>query len=176
MADTGRRGRRKRRQTKDRVLQARIPEHLDEELRGRAEQLGLSVSTIVRNTLMHTFDLVEGVVADTAQVVRVAQGREQPAPPEPPPDGAGGGVDTVVGWQQLILNKNGLCEKCNAVLPMGTDAAIGVPVQARPVLLCLDCLAALSSAAREPVEEPAPQATKARKPSRAARRSGKPEY
>ena len=64
----------KRRATKDRVLQARIPEQLDDELRDRAEQLGLSVSTIVRNALSHTFDLVEGVVSDSAQIGRVLQG------------------------------------------------------------------------------------------------------
>ena len=61
MTDTRRRSRGKRRLTKDRVLQARIPEHLDEELRDRAEQLGLSVSTVVRNVLLNTFELVEVV-------------------------------------------------------------------------------------------------------------------
>ena len=65
-----RRKRRSRNQTKDRVLQARIPEQLDEELRDRAEQLGMSVSTIVRNVLLHTFDLVEGVVTDSSQIAR----------------------------------------------------------------------------------------------------------
>jgi hypothetical protein len=57
MAESSKPTRRKRQQTKDRVLQARIPEQLDEELRDRAEQLGLSVSTIVRNVLLNTFDL-----------------------------------------------------------------------------------------------------------------------
>ena len=65
---------RKRSQAKDRVLQARIPEQLDEELRGRAEQLGLSVSTIVRNVLLHTFDLVEGVVTSRASDLPVLPG------------------------------------------------------------------------------------------------------
>jgi hypothetical protein len=129
MSATGRGGGRKRRKTKDRVLQARIPEHLDEEIRTRAEQLGLSVSTVVRNVLFHTFDLVEGVVTDSAQIVRSIKGRET----------------GVIGWQDAVLNKNGVCDECNAILPMGARAAIGVPVQTRPVLLCLDCLAALSS-------------------------------
>ena len=51
-----------RRQTKDKVLQARIPENLDEQLRDSAHDLGLSVSTIVRNVLLNTFNLVEEVV------------------------------------------------------------------------------------------------------------------
>ena len=39
MTGNRRRSRSKRRPTKDRVLQARIPEQLDEEIRDRAEQL-----------------------------------------------------------------------------------------------------------------------------------------
>mgnify|MGYP001821417006 CR=1 FL=1 len=70
MPEKDKRSRGSRRKTKDRVLQARIPEELDEELRDRAEQLGLSVSSIVRNVLSHTFDLVEGVVTDSAQIAR----------------------------------------------------------------------------------------------------------
>lgn len=132
MSETGKGRGRKRRQTKDRVLQARIPEHLDEEIRSRAEQLGLSVSTVVRNVLFHTFNLVEGVVTDSAQIARVLKARETPA---------------VIGWQEAVLNKNGICEKCNAILPTGTRAAVGMPVQAPPALLCLDCLAALSAIA-----------------------------
>lgn len=72
-----------RRLRKDRVLQARIPSHLDEELRERAEQLGLSVSTVVRNVLLHTFDLVEGVVADSAEIARVIQKRQTRPLPAP---------------------------------------------------------------------------------------------
>ncbi len=137
MSETSKGGRRKRRQTKDRVLQARIPEHLDEEIRTRAEQLGLSVSTVVRNVLFHTFNLVEGVVTDSTQIARLIKERE--TPPE------SSGEAAVIGWQEAVLNKNGICEKCNVILPMGARAAVGMPIQARPVMLCLDCLAALSS-------------------------------
>jgi hypothetical protein len=162
---TGRRGRKSRR-TKDRVLQARIPEQLDDELRDRAEQLGLSVSTIVRNVLLHTFDLVEGVVTDSSQIARALTGREAasptseaalPAPPAVEPATA----TSVIGWQEAILNKNGVCEECNAILPMGERAAIGVPSGPRAVLLCRGCLGALISPAEESaVTPPAPQRKK----------------
>lgn len=154
MSDKNKMGRRSRRQTKDRVLQARIPEELDEELRDRAEQLGLSVSTIVRNVLFHTFDLVEGVVTDSAQLARAIKGRDLSTAPEDDP----AGQSTVIGWQEAVLNKNGVCEQCNAILPMGARAAVGVPTQPRPALLCLDCLGALSSLA---VNQEAPDADKA---------------
>jgi hypothetical protein len=141
MAEKKQRGKSKRRPTKDRVLQARIPEQLDEELRDRAEQLGLSVSTIVRNVLLHTFELVEGVVTDSARVGRSLQGRETPAPDADEADEA----TAIVGWQEATLNLNGICETCNSILAKGERAAVALPVQTRPTLLCLPCLQALSS-------------------------------
>lgn len=144
---------RKRQQTKDRVLQARIPEQLDEELRDRAEHLGLSVSTIVRNVLMHTFDLVEGVVIDSSQIARALTGRDAVASD---PDMEA----TVIGWQEVTLNRNGVCEECNAILPVGQRAAIGVPTGPRATLLCMECLAALPSSTDAP---PAPAAKKSTK-------------
>jgi hypothetical protein len=151
MADSRRRTKGARRRTKDKVLQARIPEDLDVELRDRAEQLGLSVSTVVRNVLLHTFDLVEGVVADSAQLARVVQGRDTAAVQSlPAPDAD---EDTaVIGWQQAILNRNGVCEQCNDILAKGDTAAVGVPVQARPVLLCLRCLGELTATDQTPAQ------------------------
>lgn len=142
-----RQGKGSRRRTKDRVLQARIPEQLDDELRSRAEQLGLSVSTIVRNVLLNTFDLVEGVVTDSSHLARVlarpgATDREQEQAPE------------VVGWQEAVLNRNGVCEQCNVILKSGQRAAIGVPAGPHTLLLCLDCLAALSAGDDSPDDHP----------------------
>jgi hypothetical protein len=132
-----------RKTKKDRILQARIPEQLDEELRDRAEDLGLSVSSVVRNVLLHTFNLVEGVVSDSAQIARVIQGR--PSAPAPNPDHSHD-ASSVVGWQETILNRNGVCDQCNAILARGESAAVGLPIQVRPVLLCTDCLTDLSPA------------------------------
>lgn len=163
MSENGKRGRRKRRPTKDRVLQARIPQHLDAELRDRAEQWGLSVSTVVRNVLLNTFDLVEGVVSDSAQLARVVQGRESlPVPPPTADPTHVGGAPSVIGWQELTLNQNGICEQCNGILARGEKAAVGLPLQARPVLLCLDCLGALSVRDDESGDSPG-QAASAKK-------------
>jgi hypothetical protein len=149
MPETTKRGRRKRRQTKDRVLQARIPEQLDDELRDRAEQLGLSVSTVVRNVLLHTFELVEGVVTDSAQLARTIGGRESLASPPPaleaPDPATPAGEAPVIGWQEAVLNRNGICDECNAILTIGERAGVGLPMQTRPVLLCMACLTALGA-------------------------------
>jgi len=155
MAESSKPTRRKRQQTKDRVLQARIPEQLDDELRDRAEQLGLSVSTIVRNVLLNTFDLVEGVVIDSSHIARALTGRDTASPA---PDTE----DTVIGWQELILNKNGVCEACNVILPVGERAAIAVPTGPRAALLCTECLAALPSSTRESTTPTAPKSPKKR--------------
>jgi hypothetical protein len=145
MTDKPVRRRRKRSQAKDRVLQARIPEQLDDELRGRAEQLGLSVSTIVRNVLLNTFELVEGVVTDSSQIARALSARHETLPTSQaalpaPPDGDADSAASVIGWQEVVLNKNGICEECNAILPLGESAAIGLPTGARAILLCMSCL------------------------------------
>lgn len=139
----------KPRLNKGKVLQARIPEQLDDELRDRAALLGLSVSTIVRNVLLNTFDLVEGVVTDGTELAQALRGRTTSSStvlqdPEEQND-----IRSVVAWQEAVLNRNGICEKCNAILPMGERAAIGVPVEIRPILLCLECLGRLSSTETE---------------------------
>jgi hypothetical protein len=153
--DRDRRIRRNRKQAKDRVLQARIPEQLDEELRNRAEQLGLSVSTIVRNVLLHTFDLVEGVVTDSSQIARALTGWDAgPSDPNAEPK--------VIGWQEAILNRNGVCEQCNVILPAGHRAAIGVPAGSRATLLCLECLSVLSSSTGASAGPPAQKKGKKR--------------
>ena len=158
MQDKAKQTRRKRQQPKDRVLQARIPEQLDDELRDRAEQLGLSVSTIVRNVLLHTFDLVEGVVIDGSQIARVLTGRDTA-------NSASNLEVTVIGWQELILNKNGVCEECNAILPVGQRAALGLPTGPRATLLCMECLAALPGSTDEKSTPPA-QKRKRKRPSK----------
>ena len=137
----------KPRQTKDRVLQARIPSQLDDELREHAEQLGISVSTVVRNVLLNTFQLVEGVVADSTNVARAFQGRRPRPRAHQLPSPAATEVEHdagVIGWQEAVLNLNGICDQCNTILPRGVRAAVGVPAQPRPVMLCLSCLAALA--------------------------------
>ncbi|MDO8862917.1 hypothetical protein Q6D67_14505 [Haliea sp. E1-2-M8] len=155
MAQTRKPAGNKGKQRKPRVLQARIPEHLDEELRGRAEQLGLSVSTVVRNVLLNTFNLVEDVVSDSARIARAVQGRNPVAqalvtestlalPAEP---------GAIIGWHEATLNRNGVCEDCNTILERGVRAAIGVPTGHRPALLCLACLGKLGGQASGPDEE-----------------------
>jgi hypothetical protein len=126
---------------KDKTLQARIPKDLDSALRERAIRLGLPVSTIVRNVLLHTFDLVEGIVTDSVEIAR-AIGR--PATSSEVPSPLAEERSAILGWQEIALNLNAVCDECNSILPKGTRAGVGIPVHARAVFLCRTCLSSLA--------------------------------
>ena len=123
---------------KERVLHTRVPEKLENELKERAVELGVSVSNLVRNVLTHAFGLAGDVVADGARVARAATGQPAPASTR----AAASSSNDVIGWQQLVLQKNAICNECNDILPRGRDAAIAITESgggARPIL-CLRCL------------------------------------
>jgi hypothetical protein len=122
---------------KERVIHTRVPESLDDEIKRRAGRLGLSVSNLVRNVLQNAFGLVEDIVHDSAEIARSARNdaasfRAQAAPPA---------TARVLAWQVAVLNVNAVCERCNAILAKGSEAAIGVVdgSGARPIR-CKTCL------------------------------------
>lgn len=132
---------------KERVIHTRVPESLDDEIRRRATDLGLSVSNLVRNILEHTVGLVEDIVHDSAQIARSAKSpfqgtartadageriRQRPA--------------QVIGWQTALLNVNAVCDSCNALLPKGTRAGVGLVAGTGPIpFRCLPCLKELAA-------------------------------
>ena len=136
---------------KERVIHTRVPESLEAELRQKAQGLGISVSNLVRNVLGHAFGLVGDVVADSHAIARAARG-DPPAGPGAAPGSVAQAqapaqaqaIDDVLGWQPMVLGKNAICVRCNAILPRGSDAAIGVaePTGAR-LVICLACLTQL---------------------------------
>ena len=144
-------------QKKDKVLQARIPDTLDSEIKKRATNLGISVSTVVRNVLMHTFDLVEDIVADGTNVaLSVAGEKDAKTEPRTSRGDRSGRKDRserspddpnqIIGWQRAVLNLNAVCERCNTILKKGGDAAIAI--RDRPdtkTILCPDCLAIVTT-------------------------------
>ena len=124
---------------KERVIHTRVPESLEAELRKRAQELGVSVSNLVRNVLGHAFGLVGDVVADSHAIARAARGEKKDsakAPSDAPPD-----PDDVLAWQPIVLGKNAVCSRCNDLLPRGRDAAIGVAEHGTGrVIVCTTCL------------------------------------
>jgi plasmid stability protein len=112
-------------EVKERVLHTRIPESLDEAIRARAAGLGMSVSNLVRN-----------VLANALEVVEAAAGLA-------PPAAARAATAVVLGWQEAVLARNAVCDRCNDILPRGARAAIAVvePDGAGPrPIRCLPCI------------------------------------
>jgi hypothetical protein len=133
---------------KERVLHTRVPESLDRYLKRRARNLGMSVSTVVRNVLINTFGLVEDIVTDSTNVALSISGQEGIAARDQtarggvwPPDDAAMTAG-ILGWQEVFLNLNAVCDRCNAVLRKGARAAIGVRERPGPrAIICGRCLA-----------------------------------
>ena len=122
---------------KERVIHTRVPESLEAELRRRAQDLGISVSNLVRNVLGHAFGLVGDVAADAHAIARAARG-ERVAPAAPAP-----AVDAVIAWQAIVLAKNAVCARCNDVLVKGSAAAIGITEHgATGAIVCSRCMEA----------------------------------
>jgi hypothetical protein len=154
---------------KERVIHTRVPESLEAELRQKAQDLGISVSNLVRNVLGHASGLVGGVVADSHAVARAARGvtaskaagavRPEPALPSRAhdpvrADADEAAMDDVLGWQPMVLGKNAVCARCNEILPRGSDAAIGVrETGGSRLVICLVCLEQLR-APSAPNQEP----------------------
>src|SRR5258707_11748698 len=88
---------------KEKVIHTRVPESLEAELRERAQDLGISVSNLVRNVLGHAFGLVGDVVADSHAIARAARGTREAPPAADSPEAS---FDDVLGWQQVALAKN----------------------------------------------------------------------
>jgi hypothetical protein len=121
-----------KRPLKEKVLHTRVDETLDSEIKDRAEQLGVSVSNLVRNVLQNAFGMVGDIVANSADIAKSARGeavdRKEHAVPE------------VLGWQELELSRNALCATCNEILPKGTKAAVSVlDGPGERTILCLTC-------------------------------------
>jgi hypothetical protein len=133
------------RERQERVIHTRVSERLEQELKDRAASLGVSVSNLVRNVLDNAFELVEDVIADSARVAGSATSGWRAAKTRP------GREPAVIGWQELVLNLNAVCTRCNEIIPRGTNAAIAIVSGSgdRPII-CLDCLQEIRDAEPEP--------------------------
>jgi hypothetical protein len=123
---------------KEKVLHTRIPQALDEEIRGHASQLGVSVSNLVRNVLQNAFGLVGDIVADTTSIAQSTRSVARPVAPAPSAPSAS---LRIVGWQEARLALNAVCDGCNAILPRGSRAGIAVlDGPGARIFRCMTCL------------------------------------
>lgn len=108
-----------REERKERVLHARIPAVLDEQIKKLAEGLRVPVSNLVRNVL-------EDALVMTRRIG---------APPQ-------AGLNDIYGWQGLVLNVEAPCARCGASLEPGVEAYVGLSADAREPkqFICSACL------------------------------------
>ncbi len=110
---------------KERVIHTRVPESLEAELRRRAQDLGISVSNLVRNVLGHAFGLVGDVVADGHAIARAARGQAR---------------KDVIGWQPILVAKPTACTRCGTKLAKGGKAAVSIHEDGSPgTIACIPC-------------------------------------
>ena len=127
---------------KDRLIQTRVPEQLETTLKEEARRRRTTVSSIIRNLLEDTFQLVDGVVANVDQIVsdsvelaqqvgrdarrigETARGLRAPCR-EPLPD-AREHLARVQAWNLVVLNQAVACSKCGAELARGSRAYTGL--------------------------------------------------
>jgi hypothetical protein len=146
-----------RRGRKERVLHTRISQQLAEDIGRMADDLRVPVSNLVRNVLEEVFSVVETVGENVGELIEdvmeeAGRARERsrqrrrrwerphhgaapaaPARRELPPD--------VLGWQPLILAREGECADCGAPLARGDRAYVAVTAAGTgPLALCADCL------------------------------------
>lgn len=141
---------------KDRIIQTRVPKDLESTLKEAAEQKRMTVSHLIRNVLEDTFNLVDGIVAnssalvehvtrDAQRIAASARGDNQPAALTPAQQGgalAGQLLEQVDAWQDVIVNKPSQCIECGADLKRGDRAFRGLTNVAEmpAVWLCQGCI------------------------------------
>jgi len=135
---------------KDRIIQARVPEDLETTLKQAAEKRRMSVSHLIRNVLEDTFTLVDHIVADSSALVeqvsrdakRVAASVRGDGDAPQKTQATEPALENIEAWQDVIVNKPGLCIECAAQLKRGQRAYRGLSQQpgTAPVWLCGDCI------------------------------------
>jgi len=111
---------------KDKLIQTRVDEELDETLRQAARRERVTVSQLIRNVLEDTFDLVDNVVneathlgrtvkRDAQRIAASASGARRPAK-----------AAEVDAWQDVVMAREAGCVVCGASLTVGTKAQVGL--------------------------------------------------
>ncbi len=117
------------RETKDRVLQARVSASLYDDLVDQARRLRVPVSNLVRNILEDSLRMVENLVDGGLEIAKALGPRATDAE-----------IAAVLGWQPLRANRTMPCRRCGREIPKGGAAflSVGAP-GARPLVICEDC-------------------------------------
>ncbi len=146
---------------KERVIHARIPPGLEEDLKKLADALRMPVSNLIRNILHDTVsavdrggqtveELVDGVSGHVGKEAgdlrrkwaRYEAQRGRPAPEAPRPT-TKDPLAAVFGFQPIVLNVAAKCAVCGKELARGARANLGLTDRpGRRVFVCDACVPA----------------------------------
>lgn len=129
------------RRRKDKVLNTRISEELDEQLRKTAESMDVSVSQLVRRALQRTVDmvgnlsgnvehLIQEVVEDVQNITNVARPEANARDLRSNPI-----LESVIGWQAIKSQRRFRCALSHEYVEAGSDAYASVNADTTPVVL-----------------------------------------
>ena len=142
------------RHRRERWLHARISEDLEQALKREARRRRSPVSLVVRNVLEGALDLVEEIVGDSIEIAQHSRRWVRRVGHSGDEDGESP-LETIYGWQELILNRAASCARCRAGLEAGATAYRGLRDGAGPpVFLCVACVRALRPAGPNQEENP----------------------
>lgn len=129
---------------KDKVLNTRIPEELDREIREQAERLDLSVSEFVRDVLQRTVNLVGNLSGNVETLVNgiredVEEFRQLADPAAAVREATIRSLRrSVVGWQSMRLARPARCAITGRELAVGESAHIAIRTDGRRGALVSD--------------------------------------
>jgi len=112
---------------KQEYLGARVPKELREKILLKAEAMRIPVSILIRNILS---EYIDNQNADVAPVTVTAQENVAHAKRS---------FDDVIGWDQLTLNKEMVCEGCMQQMSKGSEVAYGIVPGKSHVIICKKC-------------------------------------
>lgn len=109
---------------KDKLIQTRVGDELDETLREAAKRERVSVSQLIRNVLEDTFDLVDNVVSEATHLGRTVKRDAQRIAASA--RGAKREPAAVDAWQDVVLARAAECAVCGKSLAAGARAQAGL--------------------------------------------------
>ncbi|RMD78455.1 MAG: hypothetical protein D6809_05795 [Gammaproteobacteria bacterium] len=129
---------------KEEYLGARVPRELKEKVARRAKELGIPISILIRNVLEGAFGeagsgMGPGMTASSPATVAAAAplGAGEAAEPAGPD---GGRFPSVLGWEEIRLNRRVSCAGCGRELQPGEQATLGIGLPGEGhVILCPSC-------------------------------------
>lgn len=113
---------------KEEYLGARVPTELRNKVIRRADELGVPVSMLIRDVLMAAFgESHAGMTLSHGKITGAGSAMEP-------------GFASVLGWENMRLNRSAVCARCGIELAAGSSVTVGISdAGGRHIVLCASC-------------------------------------